>query len=34
LKGEAGDKEVARVVATLETKHQEQLERVKTFYLL
>jgi hypothetical protein len=29
LRDKAGDEEIARVVATLEDKHREQLEQVK-----
>jgi len=31
LKDKAGDEEVASIVATLEAKHQQQLEQVKKF---
>jgi hypothetical protein len=33
LTDKAGDEEVARVMATLEAKHQEQLEQVQNIWL-
>ena len=33
LRDKAGEEEVARVVATLDAKHQEQLEQVKNIWL-